>query len=259
MVTVNKPSQPTLSQTHYNAPGEESDKSQLSNKKRNTLPDNIDGTSAVNKVSDKLIDAVNLDRSFVIFAHGTSQGRDTKNTTISNIVSQINGTENKDYIIVDGPSATQLPASYAYNDLDRVATRKNMLSTFGTIAGNSYKTAKLKAAITGAGSEHSAATAVGNIIDLKDKGGIPGKINIVGYSRGAAVTASQVVHQLKSVFGYKISEEESNQIQINLFLIDPVAGRKDGEKPVNRLSPNNANENVHIKSLYAIYGCVANK
>lgn len=214
---------------------------------------NVDKASEASKVSDRLIDSVNPQRAFVIFAHGSGQSRNTKDSTIAHIASQINGNENEDYIIVDGPAAGKPPGSYAYNDLDRTMTRKNMRETFGTIAGSSYKTAKIKAFVTGKGSENSAATAVSNIIDLKDKGGIPGTVNIIGYSRGAAVTASQVVHQLKSIFGYKLPEEESQPLKINLFLIDPVAGGSKGKQPINKLSLNGENDNVHIKSLYALY------
>ena len=211
---------------------------------------------------NSLLASVNHDRTFTIFAHGTSHSRETNDTTLSAIYDQLKGEEFDDYLILDGPGCKpNLPGSYAYNDIYKVFKPDMMLKNFGGIEkfgirigiGASMSTARLKDAMTGEGAKHSAATAISNLLQLKDQGGIPGNINIVGYSRGAAVTTSQIVHQLKQVMNPRCHSDKVDPIKVNLFLIDPVAGLSAGKKPVNRLSPNTEIDNVHIKKLVAFY------
>jgi len=218
-------------------------------------------TETTPAVSDRLIDAINPDRSFTVFSHGTKHSRETEGTTIGDITAELKGTEYNDFLVLDGPGAKgKLPGSYAYNDLSREVSVDERMSTFGGKKvmgvplgiGASEKLSRVADLATGTSAQHSAATAVSNILS-ENADGIPGVINMIGFSRGAAVTSSQIVDQLKQVFGERSPSDQRPRLQVNLFLIDPVAGGNKGDKHPNRLSQNQDTDNVHINSLFAVY------
>lgn len=217
-------------------------------------------TSAIK--SDRLLKLIDPDITFTIFAHGTGHDEKTSSATINAITNGIQGKRFKDFIVVDGPAGHSLPSTYWYNDINKKFAPKVMKENFPKVSllgtnKTAFEISRGVDAITGNSSKHSAARAVAALLEeQKTTGKLPGNINLVGYSRGAARTICHIVDELKQVIGSKNPddpEEKDLAIKLNLFLIDPVPGGKKGKDPVNQFSENAATDSARIDNAFIVY------
>ncbi len=162
---------------------------------------------------------IDPNKSFTALCFGTGQGCRTPNTVVGAVLKLFRDErsgllENQDFIAVDGPghvgTSGTIPGTHAHDDLTRQYDKRIAHETYGWF-GRLPLVAKAMDLIHGRSCAHSAATIVSAIlhsleaapVDSNDPNVrvLPGVVNLVGYSRGAALTATHVYNLLKEILG----------------------------------------------------------
>ncbi len=163
---------------------------------------------------------------FTLFAYGTWEHHETKgkheptNNFISKFASASTDVSNKNGMILDGPGTLGLEV------------------------------------------KPNAKRAVAEIIDwLKRQDDSKNKVNITGFSRGS-VTSIYIANYLKrkqdeleKISAFVLSVEDKKllaklkNLELNMFLVDPVAGMSDKGKPFARIIPDNVKNYVAVLQL----------
>jgi len=175
---------------------------------------------------------------FTIFNHGTASHRSrTDGEIIAEFGRKAKGAEYKDFLITDGPGATdaknaapheKAPMAGTFDPYTRNKTEKNAKELqksgfkvgFGVKHGlpgadpkfmSMNKPMQATGLITGKGWDDNVIHAMAAISELNP---LPARINMIGWSRGA-VTCAKMAFKLAELYP---------QVEINIFAIDPVAG-----------------------------------
>jgi len=193
-------------------------------------------------------------RAFTVLNHGTCSHRNrTDGEIVADFGRNMMGTEYKEYLITDGPGAEigqLMPGKFDPYTKSKIEKNKSPewsktrgLSTIKNIMEQPHKgtfTGKMKApkvkyyskvlvdsgAATGHGWDdnirHAIAT-LANVIcgETGAEASIAQQVNMIGWSRGA-VTCLRMANWIKEFLG--------RGVKVNIFAIDPVAGRDAGLK-----------------------------
>lgn len=171
----------------------------------------ITSSERLHSIQSKMIDSVDHDRPYTFLCHGSGQDDQTPNTVIGDLQKLFELDENMkevdDYVAIPGPGAGKpMVGTYAYNDLEKTPCPKTTKETFGFLSRLPFTT-KLADLITGASCTQGAATATSACLnryfteEASDEPTLAGTLNLIGYSRGGAVTAVQILNNLKALFG----------------------------------------------------------
>lgn len=175
---------------------------------------------------------------FTIYNCGTSHNRQNLDETVADLAHRTTGSENRDWMINDGPGSY----SHAAGKSDTAAARGRaaQAKTPGTrnpVSGlkESAPLAVARGVIDGFGWEENVAhtmAVLGATIDL------PHTINMVGWSRGA-ITCFMIAHALRD-------NSRTSGIDVNIFAFDPVPG------PGNFDDPNKVTLPTNVRSYAAV-------
>jgi hypothetical protein len=149
-----------------------------------------------------------MTRIFTVYNCGTGFNREKTDELVANLASRTGGSENRDWMINDGPGSSKGKKSVARTP-----------GTFDPISGKSVSSpfAKLKGIISGYGWEQNVehAMAVIKAINAGSNQKIE-VINMAGWSRGA-VTCHMLSHALHA-------DPDTKLIRVNILALDPVPG-----------------------------------
>lgn len=149
-----------------------------------------------------------MTRIFTVYNCGTGFNREKTDELVANLASRTGGSENRDWMINDGPGSAKGKKSAARTP-----------GTFDPVSGMKVdaKFAKLRGMVSGFGwmqnVEH--AMAVIKAINAGSHQKIE-VVNMAGWSRGA-VTCHMLSHALHA-------DPETDKIRVNIFALDPVPG-----------------------------------
>src|SRR5215472_9782975 len=175
---------------------------------------------------------------FSIYNCGTSHNRQNLDETVADLARRTRGSENRDWMINDGPGSSSHNVGNGASAFDRsLAAQSHTPGTRNAITGlkESSWFAGTRGVIDGYGWEHNVdhTMAVMNAtIDL------PRTINMVGWSRGA-ITCFMIANTLHQ-------NPRTSKIDVNIFALDPVPG------PGNFHDPNKVTLPPNVKHYAAV-------
>jgi hypothetical protein len=151
-----------------------------------------------------------MSRVFTVYNCGTGFNRDRTQEVIANLASRTEGSENRDWMINDGPGSK--PGSKA--TLARTPGLHDPKTGFKTKAP---AFAQLKGITEGYGWDHNVEHAMAVIGAIQTGSTTPiTTINMSGWSRGA-ITCHMLAHALAA-------HPQTQGIKVNIFAFDPVPG-----------------------------------
>src|SRR5215472_3184242 len=160
---------------------------------------------------------------FTIYNCGTSHNRQNLDETVADTARRTIGSENRDWIINDGPGSSSHSAGKSATAAERgLAAQAKTPGTTDPISGFNETSwfAGLRGVVTGYGWEHNVEhtmAVLGATIDL------PRTINMVGWSRGA-ITCFMIANALHQ-------NPRTSGIEVNIFALDPVPGPGNFDDP----------------------------
>lgn len=167
-----------------------------------------------------------MPKVFTIFCHGTDWNRDKKEPEIVNFFAHnAQGSEYESWLMLDGVGSRnrsgQMAGQFDWASRERLKKRGRKFSEW-------LESLSVVSAVTGHGVSDNVRHAIVALANLEP---MPTCINLIGWSRGA-VTALIIANKVAEIF--------PDIKDINIFAIDPVAGRDAGidpDKPENRTIP----------------------
>lgn len=149
-----------------------------------------------------------MTRIFTVYNCGTGFNREKTDELVANLATRTGGSENRDWMINDGPGSAKGKRSTAHTP-----GTVDPLSGFKVSA----PLAKLKGMISGFGWEQNVDHAMA-VVKAINAGSLQkiDVINMAGWSRGA-VTCHMLSHALHA-------DPETKAIRVNIFALDPVPG-----------------------------------
>ena len=160
---------------------------------------------------------------FSIYNCGTSHNRQNLDETVADLARRTHGSENRDWMINDGPGSFSHKVGKGGSAADRgLAGQANTPGTRDAITGRKERSwfAASRGVIDGYGWEHNVDH---TMAVLKATIDLPRVINIVGWSRGA-ITCFMIAHAL-------LQEPRTSGIEVNIFAFDPVPGPGNFDDP----------------------------
>jgi hypothetical protein len=160
---------------------------------------------------------------FTIYNCGTSHNRQNLDETVADLARRTVESENRDWMINDGPGSYSHPASSSAPASARgLAVQAKTPGTRDPISGlkEIAPFAVLRGVVDGFGWNENVAhvmVVLGATIDL------PQTINMVGWSRGA-ITCFMIAHALAK-------NPRTSSIPVNIFAFDPVPGPGNFDDP----------------------------
>ena len=168
---------------------------------------------------------------FSIYNCGTSHNRQNLDETVADLARRTRGSENRDWMINDGPGSYSRNAGNGASARDRgLAAQAHTPGTRDAITGlkESSWFAGSRGVINGHGWEHNVDHTMAVLNATID---IPRTINMVGWSRGA-ITCFMIAHAL-------LEEPRTSGIEVNIFAFDPVPGPGNFDDPNKVILPAN--------------------
>lgn len=167
-----------------------------------------------------------MSKVFTIFCHGTDSNRDKKEPEIVNFFAHhTKGNEYESWLMLDGVGSKtksgQMAGQFDWASKDRLKKRGRKFSEW-------LESIPVVAMATGHGVSDNMRHAIVALANLEP---MPTRLNLIGWSRGA-VTALIIANKVAEIF--------PNLNDINIFAVDPVAGKGAGidpDKPENRTIP----------------------
>lgn len=175
---------------------------------------------------------------FSIYNCGTSHNRQNLDETVADLARRTHGSENRDWMINDGPGSFSHNAGNGASAHDRgLAGQAHTPGTRDAVTGlkESSWFAGSRGVIDGYGWEHNVDH---TMAVLKATIDLPRTINMVGWSRGA-ITCFMIAHAL-------LQEPRTSGIEVNIFAFDPVPG------PGNFDDPNKVTLPANVKRYSAV-------
>ena len=175
---------------------------------------------------------------FSIYNCGTSHNRQNLDETVADLARRTAGSENRDWMINDGPGSSSHGVAKSGTASDRSLTAQ--AKTPGTrdpISGMKQGSwfAETRGVIDGFGWEENVAHTVA-VLDATIV--LPSTINMVGWGRGA-ITCFMIAHAL-------YDNPRTRGIDVNIFAFDPVPG------PGNFDDPNKVTLPANVKHYAAV-------
>jgi len=151
-----------------------------------------------------------MSRIFTVYNCGTGFNRDRTDELVANLASRTGGSENRDWMITDGPGSS--PSSRG-----RTPGTFDPKSGFATKGKLGSFVAKIKGVVSGFGWEENVlhALEVMKAINAGSNQKIT-TVNMAGWSRGA-ITCAMLAHAMAG-------DAATKSIHINIFALDPVPG-----------------------------------
>jgi len=151
-----------------------------------------------------------MTRIFTVYNCGTGFNRDRTDELVANLASRTGGSENRDWMITDGPGSSSSSRGRTPGTFDP----KTGAATKGKI-GSFF--AKIRGVVSGYGWEENVQHAV-EVIKAINAGSHQkiGVVNMAGWSRGA-ITCGMLAHALHH-------DPDTRNIHVNIFALDPVPG-----------------------------------
>ena len=175
---------------------------------------------------------------FSIYNCGTSHNRQNLDETIADLARRTAGSENRDWMINDGPGSSSHSVSKSGSAVDRsLAAQAKTPGTRDPISGMTQGSwfAETRGVIDGYGWEENVAHTMAVLDATID---LPHTINMVGWSRGA-ITCFMIAHAL-------YDNPRTRGIDVNIFALDPVPG------PGNFNDPNKVTLPANVKYYSAV-------
>src|SRR5215831_6410647 len=175
---------------------------------------------------------------FSIYNCGTSHNRQNLDETVADLARRTRGSENRDWMINDGPGSYSHGAGNGTSARDRgLAGQAHTPGTRDAVTGlkESSCLAGSRGVIDGYGWEHNVDHTMAVLNATID---LPRTINMVGWSRGA-ITCFMIAHAL-------LQEPRTGDIEVNIFAFDPVPG------PGNFDDPNKVKLPANVKRYRAV-------
>lgn len=175
---------------------------------------------------------------FSIYNCGTSHNRQNLDETVADLARRTSGSENRDWIIHDGPGSCSHGVGKSATAIDRsLAAQAKTPGTCDPVTGlkqNSWLAAT-RGVVDGYGWEQNVDHAMAVLKATVD---LPRTINMVGWSRGA-ITCFMIAHAL-------LGNPRTGGIEVNIFAFDPVPG------PGNLDDPNKVTLPANVKGYAAV-------
>jgi hypothetical protein len=184
---------------------------------------------------------------FTIYCHGSGNHRDKPDKEIISFMGRrAMGQEYQDYLILDGvgglplsPTSTPMAGTFDWADKNRGEKGSKPKELGGSDHSHHFYSRWMPESVkqtmafsTGHGVEDNARHAIVTIANLRNP---PQTVNIIGFSRGA-VTCLVIANML--YYGGEGNEETGDtlfsNIKVNIFAIEPVAGKDVGLERDNR-------------------------
>jgi len=175
---------------------------------------------------------------FSIYNCGTSHNRQNLDETVADLARRTVGSENRDWMINDGPGSASHSVGASALALDRgLAAQAKTPGTRNPVSGlpQSSWFAGTRGVISGYGWEHNVDHTLAVLTATID---LPRTINMVGWSRGA-ITCFMIAHGL-------LQNPRTSGIEVSIFAFDPVPG------PGNFDDPNKVTLPVNVKRYAAV-------
>jgi hypothetical protein len=160
---------------------------------------------------------------FSIYNCGTSHNRQNLDETIADLARRTAGSENRDWMINDGPGSSPQSVGKSASALQRgLAAQAKTPGTRNPVTGLKQSTTfeALKGVINGDGWETNVAHTMAVLNATVD---LPTTINMAGWSRGA-ITCFMIAHALNE-------NPRTEAINVNIFAFDPVPGPGNFDDP----------------------------
>jgi hypothetical protein len=175
---------------------------------------------------------------FSIYNCGTSHNRQNLDETVADLARRTVGSENRDWMINDGPGSSSHSVGGSASALDRgLAAQAKTPGTrdpFSGLRQNSWF-AGSRGVVSGYGWEHNVDH---TMAVLSATIALPRTINMVGWSRGA-ITCFMIAHAL-------LQNPKTSGIDVSIFVFDPVPG------PGNFHDPDKVTLPVNVKNYAAV-------
>ena len=168
---------------------------------------------------------------FTIYNCGTSHNRQNLDETVADTARRTAGSENRDWMINDGPGSYSHSAAKSASPAERgLAAQAKTPGTRDPITGlkESSWFAAARGVISGDGWEHNVEHTMAVLNATID---MPRTINMVGWSRGA-ITCFMIAHALQQ-------NPRTSGIAVNIFALDPVPGPGNFHDPDKVSLPTN--------------------
>jgi hypothetical protein len=175
---------------------------------------------------------------FSIYNCGTSHNRQNLDETVADLARRTRGSENRDWMINDGPGSSSHSSGNGASAHDRsLAAQAHTPGSRDAVTGMKESSwfAGSRGVIDGYGWEHNVDHAMAVLQATID---LPRTINMVGWSRGA-ITSFMIAHAL-------LQEPRTSNIDVNIFAFDPVPG------PGNFDDPNKVTLPANVKRYSAV-------
>ncbi|MBV8879639.1 MAG: hypothetical protein JO332_06745, partial [Planctomycetaceae bacterium] len=151
-----------------------------------------------------------MTRVFTVYNCGTGFNRDRVDELVANLASRTGGSENRDWMITDGPGSSRSSRGRTPGTFDA----KSGFATKGKV-GSFF--AKIRGVISGYGWEDNVLHAVEVIKAINAGSHQPiSFVNMAGWSRGA-ITCGMLAHALHN-------DAATKHIIVNIIALDPVPG-----------------------------------
>lgn len=160
---------------------------------------------------------------FTIYNCGTSHNRQNLDETIADTARRTAGSENRDWMINDGPGSSSHGAGKSASAAERgLAAQAKTPGTRDPVSGLKEGSwfASLRGVVNGYGWEHNVEHTMAVLNATID---LPRTINMVGWSRGA-ITCFMIAHALEQ-------NPRTSAIDVNIFALDPVPGPGNFDDP----------------------------
>jgi hypothetical protein len=170
---------------------------------------------------------------FTIYNCGTSHNRQNLDETVADTARRTAGSENRDWIINDGPGSSPHSVGKSATAAERgLAAQAKTPGTRDPIRGleESSWFPVLRGVLSGYGWEHNVEHTLAVLNATID---LPRTINMVGWSRGA-ITCFMIAHALRE-------NPRTSGIDVNIFALDPVPGPGNFDDPDKVTLPTNVN------------------
>ncbi|HEX8895194.1 MAG TPA: hypothetical protein VF783_17830 [Terriglobales bacterium] len=168
---------------------------------------------------------------FSIYNCGTSHNRQNLDETVADLARRTAGSENRDWMINDGPGSSPHRVGKSATALERsLAAQAKTPGTRDPITGLKQATfcEALRGVISGEGWEDNVAHTMAVLDATID---LPHVINMAGWSRGA-ITCFMIAHAL-------YNNPRTAGIEVNVFAFDPVPGPGNFDDPDKVTLPGN--------------------
>lgn len=175
---------------------------------------------------------------FSIYNCGTSHNRQNLDETVADLARRTVGSENRDWMINDGPGSASHSVGDTASALDRsLAAQAKTPGTRDPFSGLSQTSwfAGTRGVISGYGWEQNVDHTMALLNATID---LPRTINMVGWSRGA-ITCFMIAHALQQ-------NPQTSGIEVRIFAFDPVPG------PGNFDDPDKVTLPANVKSYAAV-------